>query len=191
MSKRANNQDDGILSWRARALLTCRGRSDAAYGFGGPDVAEVVGTPEDIGAAVTGFLVSLERPNVEAAGAQGSPFSVRVEVEPQKCPGTPGRQPEEHPAEDPVRLWEATAEVGNTHGEFDACYRYGNSQGDEGHLLGTADELGAELARILRGLTRADVEAMKYGTSRFFVRLEIELPRPRDVGNPIRPSRAK
>jgi hypothetical protein len=75
-----------------------------------------------------------------------------------------------------VPHWEASAVVGNSRGVFDACYRSGNSQGDEGHLLGTAQELGAELARVLRELTRGDGETMKYGTPRCFIDLVITLP---------------
>ena len=77
----------------------------------------------------------------------------------------------------PYPLWEASASPGSARGVFDACYRYGNRQGDEGHLLGTAQERGAELTRVLKELTRGDVETMKYGTDRFFLQLPIELPR--------------
>ena len=58
------------------------------------------------------------------------------------------------------------------------CYSYGNCQGDEGHLLGTAEEVGTELSRVLQGLTRADVATMRHDTSRFFIELLIELPQP-------------
>jgi hypothetical protein len=34
------------------------------------------------------------------------------------------------------------------------------------------------LARVLGGLTRGDVEAMRYGTEHFFINLVIELPQP-------------
>jgi len=80
------------------------------------------------------------------------------------------------PAENPVALWEASAAAGNARGVFDAFYSYGNSKGDEGHMLGTAHELGAELARVLQGLIREDVETMKHGTDRFFIQLTLELP---------------
>jgi hypothetical protein len=83
----------------------------------------------------------------------------------------------EAPAADSVELWEASASVGNAEGIFDACYSYGNVNNDEGHLLGTALEVGAELTRVLTILTRQDVEDMKYGTERFFILLEIDVSR--------------
>jgi hypothetical protein len=166
-----------IALWRARAWLRGGHWTDAAYGFGGPDVAEAVGTAAQVGAELTGFLDSLERENVEAERAASGCFAARLEVEPHTGGpvasawlGRAGR------AEHCVRRWEAGAAVGNARGVFDACYAYGNCRGDEGHLLGTAQELGAELARVLGGLSHSDAEVMKSNTDRFFIQLTIELP---------------
>jgi hypothetical protein len=169
------NSDNGIAVWRAVARLTGRGWTDAAFGFGGADVAEAVGTPEEIGAELAHFLDSLSQQVVVARWLSDG-FNVRLEVEPWDGGSTLADRAEEPPAEDPVPVWEASASSGNEDGVFDACYSFGNVDGDEGHLLGTAKELGAELARILRILTRQDVEDMKYGTARFYILLEIELP---------------
>ena len=114
--------------------------------------------------------------HVEAACLDPGHFSLRLEIEPYEGPGTLAGRAAAEPAEERVPLWEASAAVGNSRGVFDACYRYGNSQGDEGHLLGTSQELGAELARVLQELTRGDVETMKYRTTRFFMELVITLP---------------
>jgi hypothetical protein len=177
MREKDGSRGEAIPLWRARARLTGGNRTDAACGFGGPDVAEAVGTAEEVGAELDRFLSSLERQNVEAERLRTGRFAVELEFEPlDDGLGTLGSPPSDLPAERPVPLWEATAVAGNTDGVFDACYRYGNSQGDEGHLLGTAQELGAELARVLQGLSRSDVEAMKYGTDRFFLLLVVGLP---------------
>lgn len=165
--------------WQARAWLQVGKATDAAYGFGGPGVAEAAGTAEAIGRALTQFLDSLEREIVEAERYGSGHFAVQVEINPLE--GDPGSQTSalgDLPASDPVGFWEASAAVGNGRGVFDGCYSYGNCKEDEGHLLGTAHELGAELARVLGELTRDDVETMKYGTDRFFIQLSIELPHP-------------
>ena len=178
MSESAPTPHTPIPLWRARAVLRGGNWSDAAYGFGGPDVAEAVGTAEQIGTELTRFLDSLELENVEAARLQSGRFTVELEVEPlNEGTSTLTGQSGDLPAENPVRLWEATAAAGNARGIFDACYAFGNCKGDEGHLLGTAHDLGAELTRVLQGLTREDVETMKYDTDRFFVQLVVELPR--------------
>ena len=178
MSENTPSQHSAIPLWRARAVLRGGNWSDAAYGFGGPDVAEAVGTAEQIGAELTRFLDSRELENVEAERVQSGRFAVEVEIQPlDEGARTLTGQAGDLPAEHPVPLWEATAAAGNAHGVFDACYAFGNSKGDEGHLLGTSSELGAELAHVLRGLTREDVETMKYGTDRFFLHLAVELPR--------------
>ena len=177
MREKSPSGDAPIPLWRARALLRGGNWTDAAYGFGGPDFAEVVGTPEQVGAELTRFLGTLERENVDTVRLGSGHFAVEGEAEPHDTgPSTLGGPPGDLPAENPVPLWEASAAVGNAVGVFDACYSYGNSQGDEGHLLGTAQELGAEVARVLAELTCGDVEAMKYGTSRFYLHLTIELP---------------
>ena len=179
MSEKAKNRGEAIPLWRALALLTRSTWTEAAYGFGVSGVAEAVGTPDEIGAELARFLGGLERESVEAERLRIGHFSVEVEVEPHGGPGTLAGPAGDFPAERPVPLWEASARVGDGRGVSDACYSFGNSQGDEGHLLGTAHELGAELARVLQGLSRADVEAMKYGTDRFFIHLLVELPRER------------
>ena len=176
--EKSTSRNTPVPWWQALALLCGGHRIDAAYGFGGPDVAEVTGTAEEIGAELTRFLGSLEWENVEAERLGTGYFAVQVEVEPlEDCPATLMELSDDLPAETPVMLWEATAAAGNARGVFDACYAFGNGKGDEGHLLGTAHELGTELARVLQGLTRGDVETMKYGTDRFFLQLVVELPR--------------
>jgi len=176
MSENVPSRDTPIPWWQARALLRGGNWTDAAYSFGSPDVAEAVGTAEEIGATLTRFLNSLERENVEAEQLRTGRFVVEMEVEPlDGCPGTLTEQSGDLPAENSVPCWEASAAVGNAHGVFDACCGYGNSKGDEGHLLGTAVEVGAELARVLQGLTRQDVDTMKYDTDRFFIQLVVEL----------------
>jgi hypothetical protein len=164
--------------WRARAWLIDRSRRDGAYGFGGPDVAEAVGTAVEVGAELTGFLNSLDWQEVEAARLEWGTFAVRLEIEPASAGASkPAGKVPEGPHEDSVPLWEARASAGNANGVFDAAYAFGNSKGDEGHLLGSAEELGAELGRVLAGLTCGDVERMRYGTDRFFVEVTVELPR--------------
>jgi hypothetical protein len=118
---------------------------------------------------MTHFLDRLERENVEAARVRTGRFAVELEVEPHKGPGTLAGPPSDRPAQNRAPLWEASAGAGNARGAFDAAYSYGNSQGDEGHLLGTAPEVGAELARVLLEPIRDDVQAMKCGTDRLFV----------------------
>src|SRR5262245_50759704 len=136
--------------WQALALLCGGNWTDPAYGFGGPDVAGVTGTAEEIGAELTRFLGGLEWENVEAERLGTGHFAVRVEVGPlEGCPATLTEPSGGLPAENPVALWEATAAVGNARGVFDSSYAFGNGKGDEGHLLGTAHELGTELARVL------------------------------------------
>ncbi len=178
MSAKTPTPATPVPRWRGRVLFRGGTWTDAAYGFGGPDSAEAVGSAAEIGRELTRFLGSLEWESVEAERLRTGHFAVELEVEPLGSgPGTRGGQPGELPAANPVPLWEASAAVGNAGGLYDACYGYGNSRGDEGHLRGTAQELGAELARVLRGLTCGDVEAMKYGTSRFYLQLTIELPK--------------
>lgn len=64
----------------------------------------------------------------------------------------------------------ANAEVGNAAGVYDGAYEFGV----EGEVVGSADQIGQAVARYLKALTAADVEAMKHGTERFFLRLVIE-----------------
>jgi hypothetical protein len=177
MSEKAKDREEAVPLWRALARLAGGNWADAAYGFGGPEIAEAVGTAEEVGAELTRILNSLELENVEAERLRTGHFAVLVEVEPlDDGLGTLAGPPGDLPAVNPVPLWEASAGAGNGRGVFDACYSYGNSQGDEGHLLGTASELGAELTRVLKKLTRGDVQTMRYGTERFFLQLLIELP---------------
>lgn len=177
MSDDTANRKDSIALWRARATLGGRAWSDAAYGFGGPDVAEAIGTSDEVGGELTGFLDSLGRQEVAAEYLRSGSFFVRLEVEPhERGASTLATRRIDYPAEDRVPQWQATASDGNADGVFDACYSYGNSKGDEGHLLGTTQDLGAELSRVLTELTRDDVETMKYGTDRFFIELMVELP---------------
>jgi hypothetical protein len=164
--------------WRARAWLVDRSRRSGAYGFGGPDIAEAVGTAVEVGAELTGFLNSLDWQAVEAAQLEWGAFAVRLEIEPwsEGARTLAGKAPEGR-HEDSVPLWEASASAGNANGVFDAAYSFGNNKGDEGHLLGSAEELGTELARVLAGLTCGDVERMKYKTNKFFLEVVVELPR--------------
>jgi hypothetical protein len=179
MSDTTTHRNHPIPLWRARAVLVGGDGHDAAYGFGGPDVAEAVGTADEMGAALTSFLNGLGWQEVQAARLATGCCAVRLEVEPQAGgAGTWTGQAGEGPHEDAVRWWEATARVGNSRGVFDAAYAYGHSHGDAGHLLGTAQALGAELTVVLKRLTYGDVEDMKYHTDRFYLELVIELPAP-------------
>jgi hypothetical protein len=172
----------GVELWRARAWArrpepceaTGRWAGTEFFGFGGPDTHEVIGTAEEVAGALAGLLNSLERPEVLAHQQEQPWFGLVVEVEPSAgpAPKAEGREPGPR-AERRVPVWEVDASVGNGHGVFDAVYGYGNTRGDEAHLVGTAEEVAAELAVLLRGLDRDDVETMKYGTRRFFVELVI------------------
>jgi len=73
MSENAPSQNTRILLWRALALLRGGNWSDAAYGFGGPDVAEAVGTAEEIGAELTRFLGSLRAEEHRGGAASERP----------------------------------------------------------------------------------------------------------------------
>jgi hypothetical protein len=177
MRDQKDDRTEAIPLWRARACRHGRGGTEAAYGFGGHEVAEAIGTPDQIGKELACFLDSLGRGNVEAEGARTGRLVIELEIAPS-AGGTStltgmGREP---PTKDPVPLWAGTAAVGNGHGIFDACYSFGSFTGEEGRLLGTAQELGDELARVLTLLTRGDVEAMKYDTDRFFLQLVVEQP---------------
>jgi hypothetical protein len=177
MADHPASDNDLIPCWRARANLGGAGWTAPAFGFGSPDVAEVAGSPDAVGAALTRFLDSLSRQEVEAERLRTGQFFVRVEVEPCAQAPEPGPAPEaEDAGEDRVSRWEASASSANADGVFDGCYSYGDSQGDEAHLCGTAHELGQELARVLKLLRRDDVETMKYGTDRFYLDLVIQLP---------------
>jgi NAD(P)-dependent dehydrogenase (short-subunit alcohol dehydrogenase family) len=124
---------------------------------------------------LTRFLDSLGWQEVEAQRLRTGRFFVQVEVEPhEQGRSTLPNDRLEDVAEDRVPLWEATAGSGNADGVFDACYSFGNTNNDEGHLLGTSKEVGAELARILNDLTHEDIETIKYATDRFFIEVSIE-----------------
>ncbi len=66
------------------------------------------------------------------------------------------------------------ASVGNSDGVFDAAYDFGDSVGDQGGMVATPEEIGAEVTRYLKSLDKADMDAMRYGTAHFFVELIIE-----------------
>jgi hypothetical protein len=168
MSETTGKGPTPVPLWRAR--MTQPGRV-------GDAVAEAVGTPDAVGAALTRHLDSIDSEGAAAGHAAAEGPVVQFDVEPH-AGGVPPGGLSTLPRADLARRWEATAVVGNVRGVFDAAYSFGNSAGDEGHLVGTARELGDELARVLRGLTADDVEVMKSGTTRFFLRLLIERPRP-------------
>ena len=175
MNHSSDRPNTPIALWRAQARLDGNGWTDAAYGFGGPEVAEAIGTADEIGNELTRFLDSLGWQEIEAQRLRTGRFFVQVEVEPhEQGRSTLPNDRHEDAAEDRVPLWEATAGSGNADGVFDACYSFGNTSDDEGHLLGTSKEVGAELARILNDLTHEDIETMKYATDRFFIELSVE-----------------
>jgi hypothetical protein len=58
-----------IPLWRARAWPRGGHWTDAASGFGGPDVAEAVGTAAQVGAVLTGFLAPTPPPTTTTAAA--------------------------------------------------------------------------------------------------------------------------
>jgi hypothetical protein len=68
-----------------------------------------------------------------------------------------------------ARRWQADASVGDITGVYDAAYAFGG----DSRLVGTPAEIAAELQRYLESLSDEDIEAMKYGSNRFLVRLEI------------------
>jgi len=63
------------------------------------------------------------------------------------------------------------ASVGNADGVFDAAYDFGEGSGEEAAMTGTPKEIGEAVARFLSSLPVEDCEAMRYGTSHFFVQL--------------------
>src|SRR5262245_35465401 len=77
------------------------------------------------------------------------------------------RRPRERDLAAEVRVprWEAQASSGNGDGIFDAAYAYGRTRGEEGGLVGMAEQVADELAALLAALTRGDVEAMRSGLS--------------------------
>jgi hypothetical protein len=66
------------------------------------------------------------------------------------------------------------ASVANADVALDAAFDFGAGSVKAAHFWGSPDEIGAEVARFLSSLTPGDCEAMKYGTSRFFLELTIE-----------------
>jgi hypothetical protein len=70
------------------------------------------------------------------------------------------------------------ATVGNADGIFDAAYHFGEGSGEEAAMTGTPSEIGDAVARYLALLTPEDCQAMRYGTSRFFVQLIITPAEP-------------
>jgi alkanesulfonate monooxygenase SsuD/methylene tetrahydromethanopterin reductase-like flavin-dependent oxidoreductase (luciferase family) len=123
---------------------------------------------------VAQFLNSLELTEVLAARQERGRFGVVLEVEPYEG-GQPEPQKQEPSpvAEARVPRWEAQASSGNGPGIFDAAYAYGQTRGEEGQLVGTAEQVADELAALLAALTWGDVEAMRSGISRYFVELLI------------------
>lgn len=63
------------------------------------------------------------------------------------------------------------ASVGNSDGVFDAAYDFGEGSGEEASMTGTPQEIGEAVSRFLSSLSAEDCEAMRYGTSHFFVQL--------------------
>ena len=101
-------------------------------------------------------------------------FGVELGVEPYAgALPEPRPREREHAAEVRVPRWEAQASSGNGGGIFDAAYAYGQTRGEEGGLVGTAEQVADELAALLAALTQGDVEAMRSGTGRYFVELVI------------------
>jgi hypothetical protein len=154
--------DEGIRWWRARAYTlatqpssrTGRWAGTELFGFGGPDSHEAVGTPVDLAGLLAGFLNSLDLTEVLAARRERGRFGVVMEVEPHE--GRPqGPRPRELTPAAEVRVprWEAQASSGNGAGVFDAAYGYGRTRGDEGGLVGTAEQVADELAALLAELT--------------------------------------
>ena len=64
----------------------------------------------------------------------------------------------------------ASAEQGNADGVYDGAYSFGL----EGELRGTPRQIGDAVAAYLQRLNRDDIEGMKLGTDRFFLRLTVE-----------------
>jgi alkanesulfonate monooxygenase SsuD/methylene tetrahydromethanopterin reductase-like flavin-dependent oxidoreductase (luciferase family) len=111
---------------------------------------------------------------VLAARQERGHFGVVLEVEPFESRQPEPRRRELHLASEArVPRWEAEASSGNGAGIFDAAYVYGQTRGEEGQLVGTAEQVADELAALLAALTRADVEAMRSGTGRYFVELVV------------------
>jgi hypothetical protein len=109
-----------------------------------------------------------------AAALERGLLGIVLEVEAYEGQVPESRRRELAPAaEERVPLWWAEASSGNGEGIFDAAYDYGNTQGREAEAIGTAEQVAAELAVLLRTLTRGVVEEMKYGTDRYFVELLI------------------
>ena len=77
------------------------------------------------------------------------------------------------------------ASVGNADGVFDAAYDFGEGSGEEATMTGTPREVGDAVARYLALLTPEDCQAMRYGTSRFFVQL-IVTPEELHAARPVR-----
>jgi hypothetical protein len=174
--------DEGIRWWRARAYTQARqpnprtGRwaGTELFGFRGPDSHQAVGTPVDLAGLPAGLRNGLDLTEVLAARQQRGRFGVVLEVEPYEG-GPPGPRPPELVAAAEVRVprGEAQASSGNGGGIFDAACGYGRTRGEEGGLVGPAEQVAEELAALLAALTRGDVEAMRSGTARYFVELLI------------------
>jgi hypothetical protein len=83
-----------------------------------------------------------------------------------------------------ARKWQADASVGNLDGIFDAAYSFGDSS----RVVGTPAEIAEAVQKYLESLSDENIEAMKYGTSRFFVQFEVmalpESPRESEVSDP-------
>lgn len=75
------------------------------------------------------------------------------------------------------------ASVGNADGVLDAAYNFGEGSGEEAAMTGTAREVGDAVAQFLASLTPEDCQAMRYGTSRFFVQVVITPEEPQTGGS--------
>jgi hypothetical protein len=65
------------------------------------------------------------------------------------------------------------ASIGNADGVFDAAYDFGEGSGEAAAITGTPKEIGEAVARYLSLLSSEACEAMRYGTSHFFVQLVV------------------
>ena len=73
--------------------------------------------------------------------------------------------------------------VGNADGVFDAAYNFGEGSGEEGAMTGTPREIGDAVARYLGSLGPEECQAMRYGTSRFFIELVVTPVEPPTTGS--------
>jgi hypothetical protein len=67
------------------------------------------------------------------------------------------------------KKWQADASVGNLDGVFDCAYSFGQ----DSRVVGTPAQVAEAVRRYLESLSDENIEAMKYGTSRFFVQFDV------------------